>query len=89
MVRFNLSSQDACTHQMFYSYLKLYKIYAPDRNRDGRTDGLIEVQCVYYMPAKVSKGTLKELFCDFILNRDQCNILMPTSNFTKRFVPCF
>ena len=33
------SSQDASTHQIWNSYLKEYRRYAPDTKRDGRTDG--------------------------------------------------
>ena len=32
-------SQDACTNQIWNSYLKEYRRYAPDTKRDGRTDG--------------------------------------------------
>ena len=37
MVRHTLRSQDASTHQVLDSYLKEYRRYAPDRNRDRRT----------------------------------------------------
>ena len=33
------SSQHASTHQIWNSYLKEYRRYAPDTKRDGRTDG--------------------------------------------------
>ena len=33
------SSQDASTYQIWNSYLKEYRRYAPDTKRDGRTDG--------------------------------------------------
>ena len=33
------SSQDASTHQIWNSYLKEYKRYAPDTKRVGQTDG--------------------------------------------------
>ena len=39
MVRNTPSSQDASTHQIWNSYLKKYRRYAPDTKRDGRTDG--------------------------------------------------
>ena len=39
MVRDTLSSQDASTHQIWNSYLKEYRRYAPDTKRDGHTDG--------------------------------------------------
>ena len=39
MVRDTPSSQDASTHQIWNSYLKEYRRYAPDTKRDGRTDG--------------------------------------------------
>ena len=32
-------SQYASTHQIWNSYLKEYRRYAPDSKRDGRTDG--------------------------------------------------
>ena len=49
------SSQDASTHQIWNSYLKEYRRYAPDTKRDGRTDG----RCDYYMPPKVPLGGIK------------------------------
>ena len=39
MVRYTPPSQDASTHQIWNSYLKEYRRYAPDTKRDGRTDG--------------------------------------------------
>ena len=39
MVRNTPSSQDASTHQIWNSYLKEYRRYAPDTKRDGRTHG--------------------------------------------------
>ena len=39
MVRDTPSSQDVSTHQIWNSYLKEYRRYAPDTKRDGRTDG--------------------------------------------------
>ena len=44
MVRNTLPSQDASTHQIWNSYLKEYRRYAPDMKRDGRTEG----HCDYY-----------------------------------------
>ena len=38
MVRDTLPSQDVSTHQIWNSYLKEYRRYAPDTKRDGRTD---------------------------------------------------
>ena len=38
MVRDTPSSQDASTHQIWNSYLKEYRRYAPDTKPDGRTD---------------------------------------------------
>ena len=38
MVRDTPPSQDAATHQIWNSYLKEYRRYAPDTKRDGRTD---------------------------------------------------
>ena len=38
MVRDIPPSQDASTHQIWNSYLKEYRRYAPDTKRDGRTD---------------------------------------------------
>ena len=40
MVRDTPPSQDASTHQIWNSYLKEYRRYAPDTKRDVRTDGL-------------------------------------------------
>ena len=37
------SSQDASTHQIWKTYLKEYRRYAPDTNRDGRTDSAITI----------------------------------------------
>ena len=39
MVRDTPSSQDASTHQIWNSYLKEYRRYAPDTKRDGHTEG--------------------------------------------------
>ena len=39
MVRDTPPSQDASTHQIWNSYLKEYRRYAPDTKQDGRTDG--------------------------------------------------
>ena len=39
MVRETPPSQDASTHQIWNSYLKEYRRYAPDTKRDGQTDG--------------------------------------------------
>ena len=41
MVRDTLPSQDASTHQIWNSYLKEYRRYAPDTKRDGRTVWLL------------------------------------------------
>ena len=47
MVRDTLSSQDASTHQIWNSYFKEYRRYAPDTKRtDGLTDGRT-VQLLY------------------------------------------
>ena len=35
------------------------------RGMDGQTDGLIEVECDYYMPAKVPKGGIKRIVLRF------------------------
>ena len=62
MKRDTLQSQDAPTHQIWNSYLKEYRRYAPDTKRDGRTDG----QCDYYKPPSSFGGiktTLIRLFC--------------------------
>ena len=56
MVRDTPSSQDAPTHQIWNSYLKEYRRYAPDTKREGRTDGRTDGQCNYYMPPKVPLG---------------------------------
>ena len=54
MVRDSLLSQDAFTRLIWNSYLKEYRRYAPDRKRngwtDGHTDGRRDGQCDYYMP---------------------------------------
>ena len=45
-VRDTLSSQDACTYQVWDSYLKEYKRYAPDTKggqTDRRTDSAITI----------------------------------------------
>ena len=39
----SLPSQDASTHQIWNSYLKEYRRYAPDTKRDGRTDSAITI----------------------------------------------
>ena len=36
-------SQDASTHQIWNSYLKEYRRYAPDTKRDGLTDGRTDI----------------------------------------------
>ena len=41
MVRDAPPSQDASTHQIWKSYLKEYRRYAPDTKRDGRTVRLL------------------------------------------------
>ena len=41
MERDTLPSQDASTHQIWNSYLKECRRYAPDTKRDGRTDILL------------------------------------------------
>ena len=56
MVRDTPSSQDASTHQIWNSYLKEYRRYAPDTKRDGHTDRQTDGQCDYYMPPKVPLG---------------------------------
>ena len=43
MVRDTPPSQDASTHQVWNSYLKEYRRYAPDTKRDGRTDGRTDI----------------------------------------------
>ena len=44
MLRDTLLFQYAPTHQIWNSYLKEYRRYAPDMKRDGRTDGLTDGQ---------------------------------------------
>ena len=44
MVRDTLPSQDASTHQIWNSYLKEYRRYAPDTKGDGRTDIVITIK---------------------------------------------
>ena len=53
MVRDTPPSQDASTHQIWNSYLKEYRRYAPETKRNGRTDR----QRDYYMPPKAPLGT--------------------------------
>ena len=43
MVRDTPPSQDASTHQIWNSYLKEYRRYAPDMKQDGRTDSAITI----------------------------------------------
>ena len=43
MVRDTPPSQDASTHQIWNSYLKEYRRYAPDMKRDRRTDRAITI----------------------------------------------
>ena len=43
MVRDTPPSQDASTHQIWNSYLKEYRRYAPDMKRDGQTDSAITI----------------------------------------------
>ena len=51
-------SQDVTTHQIWNSYLKEYRRYAPDTKRDGRTDW----QCDFYIYASLSSfGGIKKL----------------------------
>ena len=60
MLRDTLLSQYASTHQNWNSYLKEYRRYALDRERDGRTDGRTDRQrdgqSNYYMPPTVPLG---------------------------------
>ena len=44
MLRDTPPSQDASTHQIWNSYLKEYRRYAPDTKRDGRTDSVIAIK---------------------------------------------
>ena len=48
------SSQDASTHQIWNSYLKEYRRYAPDTKRDGRTDGRMDGRTVRLLYASQS-----------------------------------
>ena len=50
MVRDTPSSQDASTHQIWNSYLKEYRRYAPDTKRDGRTDGRTDSAITICLP---------------------------------------
>ena len=59
LVRDTWPSQDASTHQIWNSYLKEYRRYAPDKA--GRTDG----QCDYLMPPKVPLGHKKKSSLNF------------------------
>ena len=43
MVRDTTPSKDASKHQIWNSYLKEYRRYAPDTKRDGRTDGRTDI----------------------------------------------
>ena len=54
MVRDTPSSQDASTHQIWNSYLKEYRRYAPDTKQDGWTDGWTDGRTVRLLYASES-----------------------------------
>ena len=54
MERDTSSLQDASTYQIWNSYLKEYRRYAPDTKRDGRTDGLMDGRTVRLLYASQS-----------------------------------
>ena len=54
MVRDNPPSQDASTHQIWNTYLKEYRRYAPDTKRDGRTDIVITIKTKSEVKVKVT-----------------------------------
>ena len=54
MLRDTPSSQDASTHQIWNSYLKEYRRYAPDTKRDGRTHGRTDGRTVRLLYASQS-----------------------------------
>ena len=43
IVRYSPPSQNASTHQIWNSYLKEYRRYAPDTKQDRRTDSVISI----------------------------------------------
>ena len=54
MVRDTPPSQDASTHQIWNSYLKEYRRYAPDTKRDGQTDIVITIKTKSEVRVKVT-----------------------------------
>ena len=54
MVRDTPPSQDASTHQIWNSYLKECRRYAPDTKRDGRTDIVITIKTKSEVKVKVT-----------------------------------
>ena len=55
MVRGTSPSQDASTHQIWNSYLKEYRRYAPDTKRDGQTDIVITIKTKSEVKVKVTR----------------------------------
>ena len=53
IVRDTPPSQDASTHQIWNSYLKEYRRYAPDTKRDGRMDIVITIKTKSEVKVKV------------------------------------
>ena len=54
MVRDTPPSQDASTHQIWNSYLKEYRRYAPDTKKDGRTDIVITIKTKSDVKVKIT-----------------------------------
>ena len=74
MVRDTPSSQDASTPQIWNSYLKEYRRYAPDTKRDGRTDRRTDGRTVRLLYASQhSLGGIK-IFYYLLCNEIQENI---------------
>ena len=62
MVRDTPPSQDASTHQIWNSYLKEYRRYAPDTKWDGRTDGRTDIVITIKTKSEV-KVTVTRKWC--------------------------
>ena len=60
MVCDTLPSQDASTHQIWNSYLKEYRRYAPDTKRDGRTDIVITIKSKSEVKVTVTQKIVRD-----------------------------
>ena len=77
MVRDTPPSEDAFTHQIWKSYLKEYRRYAPDRKRDGRTVRLLYASQSSFGDIKIcSKQTFKCQLDRFVIT---CTSISPLS----------